>query len=255
MFREHFLGHNNNNNHVSASCNSTHTDVGSLVKWAKYLIRYKRQETEPAVLQNILYQITLLNQQWSKLVLSLPEIGHVVPILNHSKNDDLAMGYALLLATQSKCGKKLMVTDGSPTWVNLENCMSFVDSVETIMYKTNKGTWCDLDAAVAMIQYAYNNTTANDNITIFCFGMSTTVSSNTFTMLYWNSILAHCIDPLDPSLRYVSGNPFDILRIMNTDPGCDLKSWGNYWKMSGTKSLTLHLTRLCYQSHENICNK
>jgi len=219
VFREHFLGHTHRD---PTTCNSTHNMVGSLVKWAKDLVRYKRQEHDPSILQNILYQITLLNQQWTKLVLGLPAIGHVVPILNHSTQDDIAMGYALLLATQSKCGKKLMVADGSPTWVNLENCAGFVDSIETILYKTNKGTWCDLEAAVAMIQYAYDNTTIKEPTTLFCLGMSTTVVSDIFTMIYWNSILDdHRIDPLDPSLRYVSGNPFDILRILAADPGCD----------------------------------
>ncbi len=217
MFREHFIGYNH---HESTTCKSIHTIVGNLVKWAKDLIRYKRDSTDTEVLQNVLYQITLLNQQWTKLVLGLPEIGHVVPILNHAIQDDLAMGYALLLASKSKYGKKLMTADGSPTWVNLENCTSFVDSVETIMYKTNKGTWCDLEAAIAMIQYAYDNTTIKEPTTLFCFGMSTTVVSDVFTMIYWNN-LPDETDHLESNVRYVSGNPFDILKIIGADPGCD----------------------------------
>jgi len=219
MFREHFLRHNH---HESTSCKSMHTIVGNLVKWAKDLIRYKRDSTDPVILQNVLYQITLLNQQWSKLVLGLPEIGHVVPILNHAIQDDLAMGYALVLASKSQYGKKLMVADGSPTWVNLENCTSFVDYVETIMYKTNKGTWCDLEAAFAMIQYAYDNTTIKEPTTLFCLGMSTNVVSDVFTMIYWNSsVQDEDTEPLDPSIHYISGNPFDILKIIGADPGCD----------------------------------
>ena len=223
LFREHFL---EINHHVSTTTNkSMHTIVGNLVKWSKDLIRYKRDSTDPEVLQNVLYQITLLNQQWSKLVLHLPEIGHVVPILNHAIQDDLGMGYALLLASKSQYGKKLMTADGSPTWVNLENCTNFVDSVETILYKTNKGTWCDLEVAIDMIQYAYDNTTIKEPTTLFCFGMSTTVPNNTFTMLYWN-----CQDveknhgipgTIESSIRYVSGNPFDIFKIITADPGCD----------------------------------
>jgi hypothetical protein len=223
LFREHFI---EINHHVSTTTNkSMHTIVGNLVKWAKELIRHKHQKTDPAVLQNILYQITLLNHQWSKLVVNLPEISHVVPILNHALSDDLAMGYALLLATQSKCGKKLMVADGSPTWVNLELCNGFVDSVETIIYKTNKGTWCDLEAAIAMIQYAYDNTTMKEPTTLICFGMSTTVPNNTFTMLYWNCQHVEKNDgipgTIESSIRYVSGNPFDIFKIIHADPGCD----------------------------------
>jgi hypothetical protein len=219
MFREHFIGHNH---HVPTTCKSMHTIVGNLVKWSKDLIRHKRHAADPAILQNVLYQITLLNQQWAKLVLGLPEIGHVVPILNHAIQDDLGMGYALLLASKSQYGKKLMTADSSPTWVNLENCTNFVDSVETIMYKTNKGTWCDLEAAIAMIQYAYDNTILKEPTTLFCFGMSTTVVSDVFTMIYWNSdVQDQQVDPLDPSIHYVSGNPFDILKIIGADPGSD----------------------------------
>jgi len=221
MFREHFIGHNH---HGSATSNSLH-NVGNLVKWASHLIGHKRQKTDPAVMQNILYQITLLNQQWSNLVLNLPEIGNVLPILNNASIDDLAMGYALLLASKSKCGKRLMVADNSPTWVNLENCSGFVDSVETIMYKTNKGTWCDLNAAVEMIQYAYDNDPTKESVTLFCFGMSRTVTITTFKMIYWHYQHVENDDgipgTIDSSIRFVSGNPFDILRIIDTDPGCD----------------------------------
>jgi hypothetical protein len=73
-----------------------------------------------------------------------------------------------------------------------------------------------------MIQYAYDNTTIKEPTTLFCLGMSTTVVSDVFTMIYWNSILDdHRVDPLDPSIRYVSGNPFDIFKIITADPGCD----------------------------------
>ena len=252
VFREHFIGPGK---HTNTHSNYSLYHVGSLVKWAKDLIQHKNQATDTAVMQNILYQITLLNQQWSKLVLHLPEIGHVVPILNHSLIDDLAMGYALALASKSQYGKKLMVADGSPTWVNLEHCTTFVDSVETIMYKTNKGTWCDLEAAIAMIQYAYDNTIIKEPTTLFCFGMSTTVVSDVFTMIYWNNA-PNETDRLESNLRYVSGNPFDILKIMTTDPGCDsFDIMGQLLENVRYKIIDTTFDAFMVEAHENICNK
>jgi hypothetical protein len=39
-------------------------------------------------------------------------------------------------------------------------------------------------------------------------------------VIYWNSVDNEIEHP-ESSIRYVSGNPFDILKIITADQGCD----------------------------------
>jgi len=211
-FRESFIdpGFSHNSSPSNIAC-------GDFVKWAAYLLECKNSNNDTICMQNILYQITLINRQWAILVRRLPEIANVLPLVNMALDGDElygAIGNALLIASKSKLGKRIMAADNTPTWVNLESCANFIDEVEVILYNTHRGTRCNLGPAVDIIQYAFENDQVGcqSPTILFCMGMYDTVICHSFRMMYWN----HFGDILDNNL-YVSGDPFDILRIVTAD--------------------------------------
>jgi hypothetical protein len=116
------------------------------VKQAIKLIHCKNINNSGYVLQNILYQIGLLNDNWQKFSKKCNTLDFFIPIIDMSLSmagDAVhnAIGMCCLIAEKSKIGQRVMVMDNIPTWVNLDGCSgNFVGMVETLYNYTNKNT-------------------------------------------------------------------------------------------------------------------
>ena len=83
-------------------------------------------------------QIELLNHQWSKMSQTIGEkpLYHFIPFIDmsfhmHSQTDSFysAIGLALLITERSSLGKRIMVMDQYPAWINLEVCTNFYSMI------------------------------------------------------------------------------------------------------------------------------
>jgi hypothetical protein len=88
------------------------------------------------------YRIDLLDKQWKVLSKSISKkkLENILPMLDMSysiqKNDAeafySAVGLAILIAERSTFGKRILVIDHTPTWVNLDEYSSFFSMVREL---------------------------------------------------------------------------------------------------------------------------
>ena len=85
-------------------------------------------------------QIELLNNQWNKMSQTIGQktLYHFIPFIDmsfhmYSQTDSFysAIGLAFLIAERSSLGKRIMVIDQLPSWVNLELCTNFYSMIST----------------------------------------------------------------------------------------------------------------------------
>jgi hypothetical protein len=85
-------------------------------------------------------QIDLLNNQWSKMSQTIgnKSLYHYIPFIDmsfhmQSQTESFysAIGLAILIAERSSWGKRIMVIDQRPSWVNLELCTNFYSMIST----------------------------------------------------------------------------------------------------------------------------
>ena len=134
-----FLKNGNYRNDATFSNAKVHSFVpGDFVKRAIHLIDLHKSETNIHILQNILYQMELLNQLWNHFSKNVHTIDlSIVPVIDMSLSmNHLAMCHAIglgcVVAAKSKLGQRVIVMDHTPTWIILDN-MEFVDMVKTIV--------------------------------------------------------------------------------------------------------------------------
>jgi hypothetical protein len=72
--------------------------------------------------------------------------------MENSSNNPLfnAMGLGIRIAEKSKLGKRIMTFDTNPSWINLEECVDFVDEVKAVR-SAGWGTNTDFHKAMNMI--------------------------------------------------------------------------------------------------------
>ena len=110
----------------------------------------KLSPDNPRIQHNLLYQTTLLNNEWEMFSRRYSTLDSFIPILDVSLSmcgDPLynAMGLCCLIAEKSKIEHRVMVMDNIPTWVNLTGCSSFVEMVEVLYSYTTKNTIANLE--------------------------------------------------------------------------------------------------------------
>jgi len=134
-----FLKNGNYHNDATFSNAKVHSFVpGDFVKRAIHLIDLHKSETNIHILQNILYQMELLNQLWNHFSKNVYTIDlSIVPVIDMSLSmNHLAMCHAIglgcVVAAKSRVGHRVIVMDHTPTWIILDN-MEFVDMVKTIV--------------------------------------------------------------------------------------------------------------------------
>lgn len=83
-------------------------------------------------------QIELLNNQWSKMSQTIGQktLYHYIPFIDmsfhmQSQTDSFysAIGLAILIAERSSWGKRIMVIDQRPSWINLELCTNLYSMI------------------------------------------------------------------------------------------------------------------------------
>ena len=139
LHTKEFFKNGNYGNDTTFSNDKVHSFVpGDFVKRAIHLIELRKTETNLRVLQNILYQMELLNQLWNHFSKNVNAIDlSIVPVIDLSLSmNHMAMCHAIglgcVVAAKSKVGYRVMVMDHTPTWIILDD-MEFVDMVKTIV--------------------------------------------------------------------------------------------------------------------------
>jgi hypothetical protein len=129
--------------------------------------------------RNIINNRDLLNKQWKQMSnnisMGISKLYDIIPFLDMSESmfgDNLytAIGIACLIAERTSFGKKIMVYDNQPTWVNLDACDNFVSMIECLYFSTNKTTKtrCNIISAVELLLDALGSTNTSDaNIRLF----------------------------------------------------------------------------------------
>jgi len=109
------------------------------------------------------YRSNLLDKQWKILSksLNIGKIENLIPILDMGFSIQMsdaesyytAIGIAILVAEHSSFGKRILVADHSPTWVNMEECNGFVSMIQFLHDATssNRNTLVDFNKAIDMI--------------------------------------------------------------------------------------------------------
>jgi len=91
--------------------------------------------------QKINLQIDILNKQWKQmsLILGTDEFGDYIPMIDMSSQLDTnneilynTIGLGLLIAERSSLGKRIMVIDHEPIWINMENCEDLFSMINII---------------------------------------------------------------------------------------------------------------------------
>jgi hypothetical protein len=92
------------------------------------------------------FSISLLNNEWKKMsdIINLPTIDKCIPMLdmsfhNYNNIESFYSGIALacLIAERTSFGKRIMIIDNQPTWINLDDCNDLFSMIFMI-YKTTK---------------------------------------------------------------------------------------------------------------------
>ena len=121
--------------------------------------------------RNIISNRDLLNKQWKQMSnnIGFSKLYDMIPFLDMSEsmfgeNLYTAIGIACLIAERTSFGKKILVYDNQPTWVNLDACDNFVSMIECLYYSTNKTTKtrCNIISAVELLLDALVSTDYTD---------------------------------------------------------------------------------------------
>lgn len=109
------------------------------------------------------YRMDLLNHHWKILSKSISnkKLENLLPILdmgysiqiNDAESFYTAIGLAILVAERTTFGKRILVIDNKPCWVNLEDCATFVSMVKTLDAETSskRSTYVDFNKGMDMI--------------------------------------------------------------------------------------------------------
>ena len=101
---------------------------------------------------------SIINSQWINNALNTDKLENMIAMVDtsgsmecdHAKPLYTAIGLGLRVAEKSTFGKRIMTFSATPTWVNLDDCDNFVDSVKKIR-KANWGMNTNFRAALDLI--------------------------------------------------------------------------------------------------------
>ena len=121
-------------------------------------------------MQNILYQIDLLNKEWEDFLKKCDMMGDLVPCIDMSlsmqEGDGSplyhAIGFGCLICEKSNIGRRILVIDHNPTWLNMENCFTFFDMISTIINNAEYGTVSNIDAGFHLLATSISNISKED---------------------------------------------------------------------------------------------
>jgi hypothetical protein len=105
------------------------------------------------------YKINLLNNQWKQACKGCHILDHFIPIVDISQdmceNDRAplynAIGLGCLIVEKSTMGRRLLLVDHTPIWINLENALDFVSMIKVIFTHTLGGTSSNIEGAIDLL--------------------------------------------------------------------------------------------------------
>jgi hypothetical protein len=116
------------------------------------------------------YKIKILNNQWKQACKTCHILDHFIPIVDVShemcENDRAplynAIGLGCLIVEKSTMGRRLLLADHTPVWINLENTLDFVSMIKAIFTHTLGGTSSNIMGAVDLLiqSIQYTNVSA-----------------------------------------------------------------------------------------------
>uniref|UniRef100_A0A6C0DRK5 TROVE domain-containing protein n=1 Tax=viral metagenome TaxID=1070528 RepID=A0A6C0DRK5_9ZZZZ len=194
--------------------------------------------------RNIITNRELLNKQWAQLSSSvgIKKLHGFIPFLDMSESmygEQLhtAIGIACLIAERTTFGKKILVYDNQPTWINLDCCSdgNFVSMIECIYRSTLATTktrsnissavqllldalvttnYTDLNIRVLKFVFISNQYSTFHNITIK--NLFSAASKQLPIIVHWN-ISSSWVDDLkvDPGCFYFSGESIYPLKMLD----------------------------------------
>ena len=149
--------------------------ISYYVKEALKIIGVFKDESMIFQNRNIISNRDLLNKQWTKMSTNInigigfSKLYDIIPFLDMSEsmfgeNLYTAIGIACLISERTTFGKKILVYDNQPTWVNLDSCDNFVSMIECLYHSTNKTTKtrCNIISAVELLLDALGSTNTTD---------------------------------------------------------------------------------------------
>jgi hypothetical protein len=116
-------------------------------------------ESNHEILQNLHYQMELLNKQWQMFSNCCFMLDSVIPMIDisitmcESNREPIfnAIGMACLIAEKSSYGKRILAMDHTPLWINLDDCEDFVSMIDIIYSRTYNGTYANIHRTIDLI--------------------------------------------------------------------------------------------------------
>jgi len=187
--------------------------------------------------QNVQLKIDILNQQWKQLssILDYEILKDFIPLIDISFDIDKysdaffsSIGLAFLISCRSSLGKRMIVIDHHPTWINLEKCNDLFSMISTFFDSiiSNSNTNYNVFEAFEMIIQCMDETKMSyrkiENVSLVLFHHHN-LSCNFHSLI---TDLFHL-----KGLKSSRGKPFPTPRIF-------------YWNISNSVcSLPFHLDR------------
>jgi len=180
--REHMIKNikNNPQHHYS-----NYYPVSFFVKQALFIITDKNNDKK--------VETDILNKLWSRFSTTVKRggLGNVLPIIDasfymqamDSEEYYTAIGFSILMAEQSKFGKRILAVDYQSTWINLDGCENFVAMIENIHQTmlSRSNTASNIDNAIELFIYSLLQTKSTrrfiENMSIVIFSDFVSLSS------------------------------------------------------------------------------
>ena len=162
------------------------------------------------------FSISLLNNEWKKMseIINLPTIDKCIPMLdmsfhNYNNIESFYSGIALacLIAERTSLGKRIMVIDNQPTWINLDDCNDLFSMIFMIYKTTKSNRYTSFNVLksfeLLVDSFIESNLSSSKirrmNIVILHGGDPITFHIDSITNLFWNKGLISSIQT--PLLR------------------------------------------------------
>lgn len=184
---------------MSFSNHGVHAFVpGDFVKRAIDLLDVQSKTADIHVLQNVLYQMELVNAQFRHFLGNVDEINDaVLPVVDMSlsmSQDALccAIGMGCVISLKSKLKHRVIVMDHDATWVNLDEYgtayeFDLMGAVKLIYHDVHKRTAANLDHVIRFLSHTSNDVEFVEfSLIIFSNGSINEPLSTKYHCIFWN---------------------------------------------------------------------
>jgi hypothetical protein len=142
-------------------------------------------------------KICILNTQWSQMsgIIGYKNLENYIPILDLSFLSDknqtssfyAALGFGCLIAERSSLGKRILVADQNPLWIDLTDCNGFFESIQKIKRSIDNLIFTSVHLFNALDLFIHSFDQANtscSNIRSTTFVLLQTTSSSSYSGMH-----------------------------------------------------------------------